>query len=110
MPAQGQEPIVDTDGDTVADDVDQCAGSDLSATVVIGTCDSGVANPVFSTGCTLADLVDACADGAKNHGKYVSCVARTTKALTKSQVITGREKGAIQRCAAQSDIGKRPAP
>jgi hypothetical protein len=107
LPAEAQEPV-DTDQDGVTDDVDQCHESDLLSTVVIATCDSGVANQRFSTGCSLADLVAACAEGATNHGKYVSCVSRVTNGLKKSQVITGREKGAIQRCASRSDIGKKP--
>lgn len=104
----GPSDPLDTDGDGVTDD--QCLGSDLSATVVIGTCDSEVANPVFTTGCSIADLVGACAVGPSNHGRYVSCVSRTTNALKKAHVITGREKGAIQRCAAQSAIGKPAKP
>lgn len=105
-PAAAQEPL-DTDLDGVTDDLDQCDASDLNPTVVIGTCDSGVANPLFSTGCTVADLVAACASGAKNHGKYVSCVSRVSNTLKKSHVISGRDKGAIQRCAAGSDIGRQ---
>jgi hypothetical protein len=96
----------DSDVDGVADDSDQCAASDLSATVVIETCDSGVANDLFATGCSIADLIAPCADAPKNHGKYVSCVSRTLNVLKKSGAITGREKAAIQRCAAKSSIGK----
>ncbi len=96
--------VTDTDLDGVTDDVDQCLTSDLSATVVIDGCDSGVANTLFTSGCTLSDLIAQCAVGAKNHGKYVSCVSRLTNGLKRSKVITGRQKGAIQSCAAQADI------
>lgn len=97
--------VVDADGDGVDDAIDQCLGSDLSAaTVVIDGCDSGVANPLFPSGCTISDLVANCAVGAKNHGQFVSCVSRTTNGLKRSKVISGAQKGAIQSCAAQSDI------
>ena len=60
-----QEPSpTDSDGDGVPDDADGCSDSDLSATVVIDDCDSGVENFLFSDGCTLSDLVqDALAAG-----------------------------------------------
>ena len=95
-------PIVDTDGDGLPDDVDACPVSDLSATVVIGGCDSGVANGLLDSGCTLNDLIAACAEGADNHGAFVACVAHLTNQLKDDGLITGREKGAIQRCAARA--------
>jgi hypothetical protein len=102
-------PPADSDGDTFTDDVDQCLISDLSLTVVVGgTCDTGIVNTINSTGCSLADLVteivDTCADGAKNHGKFVSCVSHETNFLKRARTITGKQKGKIQKCAAHSDI------
>ncbi len=95
----------DADGDGLADDeLDACVGSDLSPTVVIDGCDTGVANPLFDTGCTISDLIQNCADGASNHGKFVSCVAHLTNSLKKQGVITGAQKGAIQSCAAGSSL------
>ena len=38
------------------------------------------------------------------HGAFVSCVAHSLNALKKAGVITGKEKGALQRCAAQADM------
>ena len=96
--------VVDTDGDGVADELDQCPVSNLSSTVVIDGCDSGVSNTLFQTGCTISDVIAQCAVNAKNHGKYVSCVARQTNSLKRSKIITGRQKGAIQSCAAQANI------
>lgn len=96
--------VPDTDGDGVTDDIDQCLNSDLSSTVVIDGCDSGVSNTLFPSGCTISDVIAQCAVGAKNHGKYVSCVARQTNSLKRSKAITGKQKGAIQSCAAQADI------
>ena len=94
----------DTDGDGVPDGQDVCPISALNPTVVIDRCDSGVANTLFSTGCTLSDLLGQCAAKAKNHGKFVSCVTKLTNGLKRNKVLTGRQKGAIQSCAAQADI------
>ena len=98
--------VVDTDGDGVADDEDINPYSDLNATVVFEDCDSGVANTLLEGGCTIADLVHACADDSVNHGSYASCVAAVTNDLKREGVISGSGKGMIQSCAAQSDIGK----
>jgi hypothetical protein len=93
-----------SDGDGVPDGLDQCIGSDPSATVMIDGCDSGVGNTVFSNGCRISDLIADCADGAGNHGAFVSCVAHVTNSLKKSGAISGRDKGAIQSCAARASI------
>lgn len=79
---------------------------DVDATVIIGGCDSGVANAVVDTNtlCTISDLIAECAASATNHGEFVSCVAEVTNSLHKAGVITGAQKGRIQSCAAQSNI------
>jgi hypothetical protein len=94
----------DADLDGVSDTVDQCLGSNLSPTVVIDGCNSGVPNTFFFSGCTITDLVMNCAPGARNHGAFVSCVAQVTNNLKKSGIISGAQKGAIQSCAAKADI------
>jgi len=94
----------DSDGDGVPDGVDLCSDSQLGATVVIDGCGSGVTNIVFPEGCTISDQVAECAVDARNHGKFVSCVAKLTNNLKKAGTITGRESGKIQSCAARSDI------
>jgi len=88
----------------VPDGVDACSDSDLSETVVIDGCESGVANVVDADGCTIADGVADCVAGAQNHGSFVSCVAQLTNDLKNDGLISGTEKGAIQRCAARSDL------
>ena len=93
-----------SDGDGVPDGVDSCLGSNLSPTVVIDGCNSGVANTLFTNGCTISDQIGACAAGASNHGGFVSCVAHTTNGLKKSGVISGAQKGAIQSCAGGAAI------
>jgi glucose/arabinose dehydrogenase len=73
-------------------------------TVVIDGCDSGVANVVLDDERTVADGIDACAAGARNHGKFVSCVAHFTRALRRAGILSGSEKGAIQSCAGRAAI------
>lgn len=94
--------VIDTDGDGVFDDEDECVDSDLSATVVILDCDSGVENQLFPNGCTISDLIAECAAEANNHGQFVRCVAHLTNDLKKAGLITGKEKGKIQSCAAKA--------
>ena len=94
----------DSDGDGLPDDEDACPVSDLSETVVIDGCDSGVTNHLATNGCTISDDIAECAANAGNHGMFISCVTRTTQLLLKAGVISGNEKDAIQRCAAESDI------
>lgn len=95
----------DADGDGLADDgLDSCVGSDLSETVVIDGCDTGVANPLSSNGCSLADQIRSCADSASNHGNFVSCVAGLTNALRQQGAISNNDKSAIQSCAANASL------
>ncbi|MEO8217840.1 MAG: PA domain-containing protein [Acidobacteriota bacterium] len=93
-----------SDQDGVPDGLDACLGSDLRPTVVIGTCDSGVANPLVSNGCTISDLIGNCAAKARNHGAFVSCVSNATNDLKKSGVITNGGKSSLQSCAAGAKI------
>ena len=93
-----------SDGDGIPDDEDACPVSDLSETVVIDGCDSGVTNHLATNGCTISDDIAECAANAENHGMFISCVTRTTQLLLKAGVISGNEKDAIQRCAAESSI------
>ena len=96
--------FVDTDGDGIEDDLDACPNSDLSPTIVIDGCDSGVDNTLGADGCTLSDLIGECAVGVNNHGQFVRCVSHLTNDLKKAGLISGSDKGAIMSCAAQADI------
>lgn len=93
-----------TDGDGLIDECDGCPGSDLSETIIIDGCDTGVANMMLGDGCTMAELIAECAEGALNHGAFVSCVAHLTNEWKRDGLISGQEKGRIQQCAAQADI------
>ncbi len=72
-------------------------------TVVIDGCDTGVADQLLD-GTTISENIAECAVNARNHGEFVSCVAHLTNKLVRDGYITGKEKGKIQRCAAQADI------
>jgi hypothetical protein len=104
----------DDDGDGIVNKDDECPNTDAAALgtdLVIDQCTAtGVVNTLSPNGCSLEDLIMECAEGAKNHGKFVSCVARLTNGLKRQKIISGAQKGNIQSCAAQSDIGKKPHP
>ena len=89
-----------SDRDGVPDGADRCIASDLRPTVVIGACNSGVTNDLQADGCTVSDVVARCSS-ARNHGQYVSCVAKATNALEASGVISDADHDKIQSCAAK---------
>lgn len=91
-----------SDKDGVPDGADSCPGSDIRPTVVLGTCDSGVTNAMFTDGCSMSDVLARCAVGAGNHGAYVSCVSNTTNEFKRIGAISGNDKGKIQSCAAKN--------
>ena len=95
---------LDAYGDGITDCNDQCPNSDMNATVVIDGCDTAVINHLLDTGCTISDRIAACAEGVRNHGQFVNCVSELTNTLKRNGVIGGKEKGAVQRCAAKADI------
>jgi hypothetical protein len=109
---------LDCDGDGVFDD--ECPYTVLGEDLVVGACTIPGLDFIYpegsgpAAGCSLTELLDAgidnCADGAKNHGKYVSCVSHLTNFYKKQKLLTGAQKGLIQSCAAQTDIGKKPHP
>ncbi len=94
----------DGDGDGIPDDSDACPSSNLAPTIVIDGCDSGVANLLQASGCSLSDHIAVIAANANNHGQFVSGVAHFTNQLRADGIITGSEKGAIQSCAARASI------
>ncbi len=71
---------------------------------MIDGCGSGVLNIFLSGSCTMSDLVGKCAEETENHDEFVSRVAHLFNDLKKNGVITGMEKGKIQKCAAKADI------
>lgn len=70
----------------------------------LAECDETVFGREVEPGVTISTLVDECQTGAKNHGKFVSCVNKVANKLKKEGVITGKEKGMITRCVANSNL------
>ena len=94
--------LVDSDQDGVSDADDECPNSNTDATVEIQGCQTSVVNTTGSNGCTINDQLLACADGAKNHGAFVSCVAHVANSLNQDGAIGGNDVGQIVSCAARS--------
>jgi len=94
----------DLDNDGIPDAEDKCITSDMSAFIIINACGTGVRNKPVKNGCTMNDLIAQCAGSAKNHGKFVSCIANLTNGWKKDKIISEKEKGAIQTCAAKAKI------
>ena len=109
---------LDCDGDGVF--VDACPYTVLGEDLVVGACTISGLDSIFpegsgpNAGCSLTEVLDDgldnCEAVAKNHGKYVSCVAHLTNSYKKQKLLTGAQKGQIQSCSAQTDIGKKPHP
>ncbi|MFT3913767.1 MAG: peptidase [Anaeromyxobacteraceae bacterium] len=92
----------DGDLDGAADDAgDQCLGSDLRSTIIVGGIDTKVANTFFTNGCSIRDLIQRCDADALNHGDYVSCSANLANQLAAQGFITVQQKGAIQSAVAR---------
>lgn len=94
--------LIDTDGDGVADCDDNFPSSNIDPNVGIGDCDSGVGNQTMDDGYTFNDLIGAIS--ARNHGDYVKQVTKLADSWKKDGLISGRDKGKITSCAAQSDL------
>ncbi len=120
----------DRDGDRIADDVDNCPdkpnAQQLDADVdgIGDVCDEdididndGVLNEndqceetpvdeiVDPSGCSIDQLVP-CDEDWKNHGKYVSALAKTTNSFVEQGLITEEEKDDLMEEMASSDCGK----
>lgn len=90
----------DTDGDGIVDNEDNCPTSDMNLMIAIDSCDSGVDNILFPDGCSVNDYIAECAASATTHGMFVSCITGILHPLKQKGYISGKEKGAIQKCTA----------
>jgi hypothetical protein len=90
----------DAVGDGVVDDEDCNPNSDVRPTIVLCDVNSGVPNTVFENGCSMSDLIAQLAASARNHGAFVSAVAKLTNQWVQEGLITGQQKGAIESAAA----------
>ena len=89
-------PPSDSDGDGVLDSADLCPGTPAGEVVDAQGCS-------FDQNIAHICIPD---ESLKNHGQYVSCVAKSTKVLANLFFIENNERGQIVSVAAQSDIGK----
>ena len=72
-------------------------------TVILGTCNTGLANSVLSNGAGLADQARVwfrVCSGQKNIGQFSSCVGQLANDAKKNNLITGAQKDAIVTCSA----------
>jgi|GEM_PF-1624650 len=90
---QGNVCDKDDDNDDVPDSSDQC----------LFTQPDEVVN---ETGCSIADLVP-CLNPWKNHGAYVSSIAKTANSFLAQGLITQAEKDAIVSASANSTCGSK---
>lgn len=103
-------PDTDSDHDGVIDCNDQCPNSIVTPTVLVGGCDSGVANIVDTHGCSLADklaLSDAlakAATGAKNHGVFVKAMGTYLTGQVTAGVIDWSQRAAIMTCVGSANL------
>lgn len=86
-------PEIDTDGDGVLDDQDECPNTAPGAIV-------------DASGCSIEQLVP-CDGPWKNHGQYVSAVTAVANDFLNADLIDKHQRNAIVRAAAQSDCGKK---
>jgi len=101
------EGACDADGDGIPDNDDWCPNSDLSPTIKIDNCDTGVNNYFFdygSYGCTMNDQIARCAYIAKKHIQFVKCVSGFTTDWLKQGLITKKQKRLIDTCAQGAPI------
>jgi hypothetical protein len=83
----------DDDDDGLGDDVDQCPNTPQGEVV-------------DEAGCAIVDYCP-CDNNWKNHGGYVSCVAKKSEAFLNDGLITEEEKDATVSEAAQSPCGAK---
>ncbi len=74
-------------------------------TIIIDGIDTGINDFQYQGKLVSQHLADCAA--AKNHGDYVSRVAKLTNALKKAGLLTGNQKGIIMDAAAKSSYGKK---
>jgi len=94
-------PVVDADADGVFDDTDVCPDTASGAVVGQNGC-SGAQN--VANACDCAGPADN--TPWKNHGQYVSCVAKASNAQVNNGLLTDEGASALVSTAGQSDCGK----
>jgi len=73
--------------------------------ILIDGCDTGVFDAELPNGGgRMSEALMACANGAANHGAFVSCCAHLTNTWKKAGLITGAQKDAIMTCVGAANI------
>lgn len=95
----------DDDNDGVADVVDSCQMSaPTPLTVVIDSCDTGVADQLLATGCSITESILGIAEATWTHGGFVSQTTHLATQLRKDGLISNKERSALVRCAAWANL------
>ena len=101
--AEGDICDLDDDNDGCLDSEDPVIFSNTSNTLVVGSCDTGIANLMTKEcGVTMADKLEQLMAVANNHGQFVSSVSKLAKQWEQTGLIQKNEKAAIISCAANS--------
>ena len=94
--------FADADLDGVADQTDCNPQSDLTATIVVGGIDTNVPNTLFSSGCTISDLIAEIRATTTGQGPFVSGVAALMNSLVSSGLITQAQMDVVMAAVAES--------
>lgn len=95
------------DDDDGIDDV-TAIDCEKDGNIIIDGCNTDVAGDTAGIGEEdLCAEIQECANNAKNHGRFVSCVSKLLKDLRDDGIISNDERKSIRRCASRSDVGKK---
>ncbi len=104
----------DADGDGLCADADLYPHSDLSPTVTVAGCDSGVPNVMLDAGATMADQLAEVLATPGPRGRLVSRTAQLLNGWKKLGLLKGKARGQLEGCLNQApqqpaaqDIGKK---
>jgi FG-GAP repeat len=100
------QPVLDTDGDGVYDDVDAVPASIMDVTVILGGIDSRVPNRIDADGTTLADLFAELGvlSDCRKPAHYLVAVTHLTTKLVKSKDITRKEALKLTAAALKASL------
>lgn len=104
------EDLIDTDEDGIPDVDDQYPDSDsrdfLDFNGALAGGETNIPNDVFENGYTLQDRINAAAANPRNHGQFVSAIARLTNDAVRAGIMTKADANRLKQLAAKSDVGK----
>ena len=92
--------FADADLDGVADQTDCNPQSDLTTTVVVGGINTDVPNTLFTSGCTISDLIAQIKATSNGQGEFVRGVATLMNSLVDSGLITIAQRDTIMAAVA----------